>query len=482
MEKRHVWPEGHWNWPIDVTHKHGVRCGEMIWVGGQVDLTPEGVVCNPGDLAAQTRSVMAHFARVLEELDCDLRDLVVLHCFYVNDGGVDEAEFLASVGECLPSGARPAVTAVPVPWLAYEGLQVEIEGYAMRRESGERTPRTHADSGSPLPPPFCQGVRSGKMIFVSAQSPLDPAGVVLHPGDIVAQTRQVMTQVRDVLAEFGADFDDVVKLNRWYAGDVGIASFEPAALACAAHFREPGPAATGIPVPRHANDEVKIKIAVVAMRGEDGRRLPRRHVWPESLWDWHVHLPYKHGLQCEEMIFTGGTGIARQAGSGGASERSLRADPPGDGPHRHHPERARGGLRRRVQDDRDLRRQLRRGGAAREPADPILLLRRPRTRHHRHSHAGARLRCDDGGDRRVRDEALRARGTSRGAGRRPAPADPQCRRSARWAARKWLTKPSLHEVTSCSRTPAMSERHRSLRSGSDMPSALCRASATPWMS
>ena len=37
MEKRHAWPDGHWSWPIDVTHKHGVRCGEMIWVGGQVD-------------------------------------------------------------------------------------------------------------------------------------------------------------------------------------------------------------------------------------------------------------------------------------------------------------------------------------------------------------------------------------------------------------------------------------------------------------
>jgi enamine deaminase RidA (YjgF/YER057c/UK114 family) len=195
---------------------------------------------------------------------------------------------------------------VPVPYLAYEGLQVEIEGYAMRREGGARTPRTFADVGSPLPAPFCHAVRSGKMIFVSAQAPVDADGVVINPGDIVAQTRQVMTQVGKALAEFGADYDDVVKLNRWYAGDVGVASFEPAALACAAHFREPGPAATGIPIPRHANDAVKIKIAVVAMRGEDGRRLPRRHVWPDSLWDWHVHLPYKHGLQCEEMIFTGG--------------------------------------------------------------------------------------------------------------------------------------------------------------------------------
>ena len=148
--------------------------------------------------------------------------------------------------------------------------------------------------------------RSGRMIFVSAQLPVDATGAVLHPGDIVAQTRRVMAQVGEVLAEFGADYDDVVKLNRWYAGDAGIADFEPAALACAAHFREPGPAATGIPLPRHAVDAVKVKIAVVAMLGEDGRRLPRRHAWPESLWDWHVHLPYKHGLRCDEMIFLGG--------------------------------------------------------------------------------------------------------------------------------------------------------------------------------
>ena len=226
----------------------------------------------------------------------------------MSDGRVDETGFLASVGECLPPGAHPAVTAVPVPYLAYEGLQVEIEGYAMRREDGERTPRTFADTGagSPLPDPFCQGVRSGRMIFVSAQSPIDATGQVLHPGDLVAQTRQAMAQVGEVLASFGADYDDVVKLNRWYAGDVGIADFEPAALACAAHFREPGPAATGIPLPRHADESVKVRIAVLAMLGEDGRRLPRRHVWPESLWDWHVHLPYKHGLQCEEMIFLGG--------------------------------------------------------------------------------------------------------------------------------------------------------------------------------
>ena len=72
MEKRHCWPEGHWNWPVKLVHKHGLRCGEMVWIGGQVDMTPDGRVLNAGDLALQTRCVMGHVARVLEGLDCDL--------------------------------------------------------------------------------------------------------------------------------------------------------------------------------------------------------------------------------------------------------------------------------------------------------------------------------------------------------------------------------------------------------------------------
>lgn len=280
----------------------------MIWVGGQVDLTPAGVVCNPSERPLQTRNAMAHFSSALHALECDLEDLVFLLCFYVNDGSVDEGAFLEEVASCLPDGAVPAINAVPVPYLAYPGMMVEIEGYAMRREDGGRIEKTVASHQSlcPLPTPFSQAVRSGKMIFVSGQYPRLAEGTVYHQGDSVAQTRRIMEQVTALLGQFGASCRDVVKLNRWYAGNVGIKDFEPAALACAGFFDEPGPAATGIPLPRHADPDVAIKISVVAMLGEDGTYLPRRHVWPESLWDWHIHLPYKHGLACEEMIFLGG--------------------------------------------------------------------------------------------------------------------------------------------------------------------------------
>lgn len=308
MKRRYAWPKGHWGWPIDVAHKHGVRCGPMIWIGGQLDMTESGKSRHPGDLFAQIAPVVGHVGRVLVDLEAGPSDLVKLLCFYVNDGSVDESQVLAAIGAALPAEARPAITLIPVPYLAYPGTAIQIEGYAMLGEDGAALPRSFAPAAdlSPLSGRFAQALRCGKMIYVSGQSPMDGEGRVLSPGDIVAQTNQVMRQVGAALGHLGAGFDDVVKLNRWYAGGGTIADFEPAALACAAHFNEPGPAATGVPIPRHALAGQQIKIEVVAMLGEDGRHLPRRHSWPDSLWDWHVHLPYKHGLACEGMIFLGG--------------------------------------------------------------------------------------------------------------------------------------------------------------------------------
>jgi enamine deaminase RidA (YjgF/YER057c/UK114 family) len=308
MIKQHAWPNGHWNWPIKVTHKHGLRCGDMVWVGGQVNLTSGGAVLNPGDLAAQTASVMKNIGAVLQKLDCELSDLVYLNAFYVNDGSVDEAVFLDMIARGLPSGTRTAITPVPVAYLAYEGLCVEIEGYAMRRPDGQPMDRLYAPESAPgiRPGQFCTALRCGKMIFVSAQSALDGEGKLGGKGSIVEQTRLLSDNLRSALNHFGADFDDVVKTNRWYCGGDDIGDFEPAALQFAANFTEPGPAATGIPIPRHADPDELIRVAVIAMLGENGERLTRRHVWPASLWDWHVHLPYQHGLKCEEMIFLGG--------------------------------------------------------------------------------------------------------------------------------------------------------------------------------
>lgn len=58
---------------------------------------------------------------------------------------------------------------------------------------------------------FSQGVRKGSIIQVSGQGPQDPAtGEYLHEGDVKAQTRRTLDNVRAVLNAGGAEVSDVL--------------------------------------------------------------------------------------------------------------------------------------------------------------------------------------------------------------------------------------------------------------------------------
>ncbi|MCI0570892.1 MAG: RidA family protein [Myxococcaceae bacterium] len=61
--------------------------------------------------------------------------------------------------------------------------------------------------------PYSQAVETsgGKMVFLSGQTPLDPATGELVQGDVRAQTERVMENLREVLAAGGLDFSHVVR-------------------------------------------------------------------------------------------------------------------------------------------------------------------------------------------------------------------------------------------------------------------------------
>jgi enamine deaminase RidA (YjgF/YER057c/UK114 family) len=309
LTRMHSWPEGHWDWPIHISHKHGIRCGEMLFVGGQVDLDSRGTVLHAGDLATQTAAVMANIDKVLRGLGADLGDVAKLIAFYQNDGTRDEQRFLADVARQLPAnGPGPVITVVPLPALAYPGMLVEIEAVAMRGADGRRLERQGIAlrGAAALPAPLSHGVRCGEMIFVGGLSAVDANGAAIAGGDIVRQSQIVMDRLGEVLHGFGASHDDAVKINTYYTGAGQFADWEGAARVRARYFSEPGPAATGMPLPRHAIPGLMTRTEITAMLGKDGRRLPRSHVWPEGHWDWPIHLPYKHGIRCGPMIYLGG--------------------------------------------------------------------------------------------------------------------------------------------------------------------------------
>lgn len=59
--------------------------------------------------------------------------------------------------------------------------------------------------------PYSVAVRAGAFLFTAGQLGLDPGTGSLVPGGIEAETRQVLTNLQNVLADAGSGLDRVVK-------------------------------------------------------------------------------------------------------------------------------------------------------------------------------------------------------------------------------------------------------------------------------
>lgn len=119
-----------------------------------------------------------------------------------------------------------------------------------------------------LPQPFGPFVQvttaepGGRLVFVSGQVAFDEDGNVLGEGDIVAQTRRVMENMKTALAAAGATFADVVKITN-YVTDAG--EYPKVAPIREEYLEEPYPASTLIEVQSLIYPELLIEIEAVAV-------------------------------------------------------------------------------------------------------------------------------------------------------------------------------------------------------------------------
>ena len=87
--------------------------------------------------------------------------------------------------------------------------------------------------------PYSQAVQTGNMLFVSGQIPIDPATGAFAGEDIVTQTHQSLTNVKNILAAAGFGLNDVVKTTVLLAD---IADFATMNAVYAEFFTENKPA------------------------------------------------------------------------------------------------------------------------------------------------------------------------------------------------------------------------------------------------
>ena len=299
MPRKTVFPEGHWSLRVDIPYSMGLACGDLIFLCGQADLKGDGEVCNAGNLLKQSQSAISHIANLFRELDADLEQLVKLVVFYVPDTSIPEAEYIGALAAMLKTRNRPVITLVPVPRMFYAGMVVEIDAYGMAGESLERVDMSDRNG-------FSTVVRAGEMIFGAGIDAIDESGAIIAAGDIVSQSRVVLAELSNRLAAVDAGVGDLVKINNWYVADGTAEAWAESARVRADFYPEPGPCATGIPVHTLNRPGALMRTDFWAMLDDSGQSIEKSHFWPEGHWDWPLHLPFKHGLQCRNLVFVGG--------------------------------------------------------------------------------------------------------------------------------------------------------------------------------
>ena len=111
----------------------------------------------------------------------------------------------------------------------------------------------------------------GKVLHVSGQVAQDTTGAVMGKGDIRAQTRQVLENIRTVLAAAGGTMDDVARVTVYVTDMSGLAQIHEVR---AQYFRRPYPASTLVEVKRLVKPEYLIEIDAVAVIPADRVKRP----------------------------------------------------------------------------------------------------------------------------------------------------------------------------------------------------------------
>ena len=110
--------------------------------------------------------------------------------------------------------------------------------------------------------PYSQAVQAGHMLFVSGQIALDPATGELNTADLESETRQVMENIRAVLAEAGYSFSDVVKTTIFLT-DMGL--FQRVNEIYGTYFQDNFPARETVAVAGLPKN-VSVEISVIAVK------------------------------------------------------------------------------------------------------------------------------------------------------------------------------------------------------------------------
>ncbi|AOY76876.1 RidA family protein [Clostridium formicaceticum] len=109
--------------------------------------------------------------------------------------------------------------------------------------------------------PYSQAIKTNDLLFVSGQVPMNPNTMEIVEGDIQAQTKQVLENLKAILEEAGLTLNDVVKTTVFIKD---MEDFSKINEVYADYFKETKPARACVEVARLPKD-VGVEIEAIAV-------------------------------------------------------------------------------------------------------------------------------------------------------------------------------------------------------------------------
>ncbi|MFQ5880319.1 MAG: RidA family protein [Dehalococcoidia bacterium] len=112
------------------------------------------------------------------------------------------------------------------------------------------------------PTGYSHAVRKGNTLYLAGQVPLDSQGRLVGPGDIQAQTEQVIANIKAVVEAAGGGLDDIVKMTVFTTN----MAYRPVIAEVRSRYfgADSLPASTLVMIPSLAQPEFLVEIETVA--------------------------------------------------------------------------------------------------------------------------------------------------------------------------------------------------------------------------
>ena len=204
---------------LDLRREYGhhqipaIRAGGMVFCSGMVAIDPHSGERQHGTVTSEARRVFENLKLLLESTELSLDRLVQVHAMIYDR---IEYDVLNRLYRQYVPNAPPARTVMSVQIEAGFKVMLDVIAAAETRQPAAMTfarqviePGGWRRPGLPLSP----AIRAGEFVFLSGMTATDPTTGAPARGTMAAETRQILTNMAELLETAGSSLAKVVKVG-----------------------------------------------------------------------------------------------------------------------------------------------------------------------------------------------------------------------------------------------------------------------------